>query len=230
MAALIEARDVWKTYHLGDVEVHALREVSLEVHPGAFVALLGPSGSGKSSLLHILGAMDRPTRGNVCLEGQDISTLSPTAQAELRLWRIGFIFQTFNLIPTLTALENVALPMRLAGMGKRKRTGRASHLLETVGLVDRAEHLPKQLSGGQRQRVAVARALANDPALILADEPTGNLDTESGQAVLDLLETVHDQGVTVVMVTHNPELIEHADNVVTIRDGHVATVAAVTRL
>lgn len=223
MAARVEAQNVSKTYQLGDTEVHALRDVNLEIRSGEFVALLGPSGSGKSSLLHILGAMDRPSSGSVLLDGRDISAISDAERTELRLRRIGFVFQTFNLIPTLTALENVALPMRLAGMSKRKRTARASLLLGKVGLADRAGHLPRQLSGGQRQRVAIARALANDPGLILADEPTGNLDTEAGRAVLEVLGALHDEGVALVLVTHNPAMAERADKVLAVCDGKLAT-------
>jgi len=218
---MITMHDVWKTYPLGDTDVHALRGVSGTIEAGEFAVLLGPSGSGKSSLLHILGAMDRPTQGKVEFEGLDISRLSGREQTQLRLKRIGFVFQTFNLMPTLTALENVALPMRLAGAGKRQRLDRAQHLLERVGLGDRARHLPRQLSGGQRQRVAIARALANDPAVILADEPTGNLDSESGAQVVNILKDLHQEGRTILMVTHNAEFSSLADRVLRMRDGQL---------
>lgn len=219
---MITIQDVWKTYPLGDTKVHALRGVSGTIQAGEFTLLLGPSGSGKSSLLHIIGAMDRPTQGKVEFEGVDISRLSARTQTHLRLKRIGFIFQTFNLMPTLSALENVALPMRLAGKGKRERLERAKQLLERVGLADRAGHLPRQLSGGQRQRVAIARALANDPAVILADEPTGNLDSESGTQIVNILKELHQEGHTILMVTHNVEFANLADRVLRMRDGQLA--------
>lgn len=218
---MITVHDVWKTYPLGDTCVQALRGVSVRIEPGEFALLLGPSGSGKSSLLHILGAMDRPTRGQLEFQGRDISRLSGREQTHLRLNRIGFIFQTFNLMPTLTALENVALPMRLAGVGRRERLERAQHLLHRVGLGDRGRHLPRQLSGGQRQRVAIARALANEPAVILADEPTGNLDSESGAQVIDILKELHREGRTILMVTHNAEFAPLADRLLRMRDGQL---------
>ena len=229
MGSAIEVRDVWKTYELGEHGVHALRGVSMRIDAGEFVALLGPSGSGKSSLLHILGAMDRPSAGTVRLEGEEISALPAARQTALRLRRIGFVFQTFNLMPTLTALENVALPMRLAGVVGRRRSERAADLLERVGLADRAGQLPRQLSGGQRQSVAIAPALANDPSLILAndpslilaDEPTGNLDSESGEFVLEILKTLHAGRATIVMVTHNPEMARYAERTITMRDGRL---------
>jgi putative ABC transport system ATP-binding protein len=225
---LISLRDVWKNYALDGWTIDALRGVDLEIAAGEFVVLLGPSGSGKSTLLHLVGAMDRPTRGTILLDGRDISSLPAIEQAELRLRRIGFVFQTFNLISTLNARDNVSLPMRLAGVGRRQRAKRAVQLLEMVGLAERAMHLPRQLSGGQRQRVAIARALANDPALILADEPTGNLDTESGSAVMQLLRATQRRGTTVLLVTHDLGLIEDFDRVLVIRDGRLEPVASWT--
>jgi len=218
---MLNVHDLWKTYAMGEHPVHALRGVTATVHAGEFALLLGPSGSGKSSRLHILGAMDHPSRGGVEFEGREISGLSTREQTRLRLTRIGFVFQTFNLMPTLSALENVALPMRLAGVGRRERLERALGLLGRVGLEDRAAHLPRQLSGGQRQRVAIARALANDPALILADEPTGNLDSEAGAQVMEILKGLHRDGRTIILVTHNAEFTALADRVLRMRDGQL---------
>lgn len=219
---LLEATELWKTYGTGEARVHALRGVSLTVARGEFVALVGPSGSGKSSLLHLIGAMDTPTRGAVSLAGEDLGRLKGSQLTALRLRKLGFVFQTFNLIPTLTALENVALPLQLAGAGMRRSRERAGELLTQVGLADRMGHLPSQLSGGQKQRVAIARALANDPALILADEPTGALDTPNGEAIMALLEELNRQGRTIMMVTHNPDLAGRAGRILRMRDGQLA--------
>lgn len=218
---LIEAKNLWKTYGAGEAQVNALQGVDLRVSAGEFVALVGPSGSGKSSLLQILGAMDTPTKGQVTLAGTDLSQLSRAQLADLRLRRLGFVFQTFNLLPTLTALENAAIPLQLAGTGSRNARVRARELLEQVGLADRLGHLPSQLSGGQRQRVAIARALANDPAVLLADEPTGALDSASGLALMAQLTELNRQGKTIVMVTHNLELARQAGRVLQIRDGRL---------
>ncbi|HYG57184.1 MAG TPA: ABC transporter ATP-binding protein [Symbiobacteriaceae bacterium] len=219
---LLEAKQLWKTYGSGEARVHALQGVSLAVAQGDFVALVGPSGSGKSSLLHLIGAMDTPTRGAVTLAGEDLGRLRGSQLTALRLRKVGFVFQTFNLMPTLTALENVALPVQLAGAGTRQARERARELLTQVGLADRAGHLPAQLSGGQKQRVAIARALANDPALILADEPTGALDTANGEAIMALLEELNRHGRTIMMVTHNEDLASRAGRVLRMRDGRLA--------
>ncbi|WP_199613604.1 ABC transporter ATP-binding protein [Paenibacillus alkalitolerans] len=218
---LIKATNVWRTYGLGETAVHALRGIVLTVSQGEFIALLGHSGSGKSSLLHLLGAMDVPTRGEVIFKGEDIGKMNQRQLADLRLRCIGFIFQTFNLIPSLNALENVEIPMKLAGMKRKAAKEKAEYLLEQVHLADRSKHLPSQLSGGQRQRVAIARALANDPDLILADEPTGNLDSENGDLIVDLLLKLHQGGRTIVMVTHNPELTRDVSRIVYMRDGQL---------
>jgi putative ABC transport system ATP-binding protein len=222
MRPLIQVVDLWRRYQLGDCIVEALRGVTVDFYKGEFTLLLGPSGSGKSSLLHLLGAMDHPSSGTVHYDGIDLSSLGQGRQTDLRLRKIGFVFQTFNLLPTLNVLENVALPMRFAGVNQKNRNEKAAHLLEKVGLGDRLGHLPKQLSGGQRQRVAIARSLANEPALILADEPTGNLDTHSGEQVIDLLLQLRNEGKTVVMVTHNTEYTALADRTVMLRDGQIA--------
>jgi putative ABC transport system ATP-binding protein len=223
MTAIVEAVGLSKTYGTNGVAVEAVRGIDLAIDPGEFVALIGPSGSGKSSLLHMIGAMDRPTAGDVLFEGRSLAQLSEAELSELRARRIGFVFQTFNLLPTLTAAENVELAMRLAGVSRKARQSRARALLEQVGLADRATHRPNRLSGGERQRVAIARALANRPALVLADEPTGNLDSQTGAAILELLRSVcADEGRTVVMVTHDREAAACADRVVAILDGRIA--------
>lgn len=219
---LLEAKELWKTYGSGEAQVNALQRVSLAVAPGEFVALVGPSGSGKSSLLHIIGAMDTPTRGHVTLAGEDLGRLKGSQLTDLRLRKLGFIFQTFNLVSTLTALENVALPLQLAGTGSRQARQRARDLLTQVGLAERTGHLPGQLSGGQKQRVAIARALANDPALILADEPTGALDSANGEVIMCLLKELNRQGRTIIMVTHNQELAGRAGRALRMRDGQLS--------
>ncbi len=216
---IIQVENLWKKYGMKETEVNALQGINLSVNEGEFVALIGPSGCGKSTLLHQLGAMDTPDRGKIILEGQELGKMSGAQLTRVRLHRIGFIFQTFNLVPTLTALENVALPMKLAGMSRRASHEKAGLLLEKVGLKERAKHVPAQLSGGQKQRVAIARALSNDPALILADEPTGNLDSESGETIMQLLEGLNRDGHTILMVTHNPELAERVGKVIRMKDG-----------
>ena len=220
-APLLRLEGVTKIYQLGEVEVPALRGVDLLLERGDFIAIMGPSGSGKSTLLHIAGLLDRPTSGRVLWDGEDVTSFRPARLAELRGRRIGFVFQTFNLMPTLTALENVELPLVFQGVRPRDRRQRAEELLSLLGLGDRMRHRPSQLSGGERQRVAIARALASDPDLILADEPTGNLDTASGQEILGILAQLNEQGRTVVLVTHDPEAAATARAVLRMRDGRI---------
>ena len=221
MDAIVSSKDVWKIFQMNGVSVEAVRGIDLTVEPGEFVAIVGPSGSGKSSLLHLLGAMDRPTKGDVFFGGQALSDLSDGQRADLRLRQLGFVFQTFNLLPTLSAAGNVDVAMRLAGVGRAERKTRTTELLERVGLGERASHLPRQLSAGERQRVAIARALANQPSLLLADEPTGNLDTKTGAGVLELVRALCDEGQTVIMVTHDFRAASYADRVLLLRDGAV---------
>ncbi len=218
---IIEMRGVRKVYDTGKVKVEALRGIDLAVAEGEFVAVIGPSGSGKSTLLNLLGCLDTPSGGSYLLAGDPVADLDRDGLAEIRNRRVGFVFQNFNLLPQLTALENVEMPLLFGGVGGRQRHERARELLEKVGLGDRLEHKPTELSGGQMQRVAVARALAMDPAVILADEPTGNLDTTSGVDVLSLLSELWQQGSTLVVVTHDPALAERAQRTVEIRDGLV---------
>ncbi len=222
MAALIQVRDVWKTYQVGEQQVHALRGLSLEIGQGEYTALMGPSGSGKSTLMNMLGCLDTPTSGRYHLAGEDVGTLDDDALADIRNRRIGFVFQTFNLMPRYTALENVALPLVYAGASKVDREARAREVLEQVGLGDRMDHRPNELSGGQRQRVAVARALVNRPDLLLADEPTGNLDTKTSVEIMALFDEIHAAGNTVVLVTHEEDIAAYARRVVRLRDGVVA--------
>ena len=222
---IVELQRVWKIYRMGRwrrIEVEALRGVDLAVERGEFLAVMGPSGSGKSTLLHLMGCLDRPTKGRVLFEGQDVTRLKPSALARIRNRRVGFVFQSFNLFPALTALGNVELPMIFAGMPRAERIYRAQELLSRVGLGERAKHLPSELSGGEQQRVAIARALANSPDLLLADEPTGNLDTETGRGVLSLLSEANREGVTVAVVTHDPEVAEAAGRKLGLRDGRIA--------
>lgn len=218
---MIELRDVWKIYPKGRARVEALRGVSLVIGEGEKVALVGPSGAGKSTLLYLLGLMDLPSAGHLRLLGQDPRHLPDRARSRLRGRAVGFVFQSFNLIPQLRAWENVALPLRYAGVGLRERRRRALELLERVGLAARAYHYPDELSGGEEQRVAVARALANAPKLILADEPTGNLDSRAGARVLELLDEAHARGATLVTVTHSPEVAARARRVIRLADGRV---------
>lgn len=219
--SVIATRDVWKVYGSGDAKTVALRGVSIEINSGEFVAIMGPSGSGKSTLMHIIGLLDTPTKGQVLVKGEDVSTLSADERAILRRKTIGFVFQQYNLSPSLTALENVELPMIFAGVPKEERRKRARELLEMVDLGDRLDHYPNQLSGGQQQRVAIARALANDPEIILADEPTGNLDTERGERVMEIFHMLNKKGKTIVLVTHDPEVAKHAERIIKIRDGRI---------
>jgi len=219
---LLALSGVTKDYQLGKTTVRALRGLDLEIRSGEVVAIMGPSGSGKSTLMHILGALDRPTKGNALIDASDLAEMKERQLVTLRGKRIGFVFQTFNLIQTLSAQRNVELPMIFQGVSGGERHRRASALLEKVGLGDRVRHRPNELSGGERQRVAIARALANDPEIILADEPTGNLDTETGNAILALLKNLSAQdGKTVILVTHDPEAAEIADRTVRLRDGCV---------
>lgn len=220
-AALVELQGVTKIYRLGEVEVPALRGVDLTVFPGDFLALMGPSGSGKSTLLHVLGLLDRPTAGRVLWEGADVTRLNGGRLAELRGRRIGFVFQMFNLVPNLTALENVELPLVFLGVPWRERRRRAQEILERLGLGDRLRHRPNQLSGGQQQRVALARALVTDPALLIADEPTGNLDSATGREILALFSALNGQGRTIVLATHDPEAAAVAKARLRLRDGQI---------
>ncbi len=220
--ALLDLRGVTKDYPLGSTIVNALRGLDLSIERGEIVAIMGPSGSGKSTLMHILGALDAPTDGEARLEGHDLRELSENELVTLRGRKVGFVFQTFNLIQSLTAQQNVELPMIFLGVKRRDRLERARYLLEKVGLEDRVAHRPNELSGGERQRVAIARALANDPEIILADEPTGNLDSETGATILDLLKRLSvDQGKTMILITHDPDAAAIAHRVVRLRDGRV---------
>lgn len=216
---IIAVRDVTKVYAMGGSEVHALRGVTLEIAAGSFVAVMGPSGSGKTTFLDILGCLSRPSSGDYWLKGQKVSEFSEMRLAELRNHEIGFVFQNFNLLSRANALANVELPLLYDGVGRRERLRRAQEALELVGLGDRLDHRPNELSGGQRQRVAIARALVNNPSIIFADEPTGNLDTQSGQSIMALFESLHRGGNTIVMVTHEPEVAEYAEREISFRDG-----------
>lgn len=219
---VIHLHNVTKYYHMGDNIVKAVDGIDVDVHRGDFVAVMGPSGSGKSTTMNLVGSLDTPTQGHIFLDSVDISSMSESDLAQLRGKNIGFIFQQFNLIPTLTVKENIALPMSLQGIDEFEREDRVIEILKKVELLDRADHYPNQISGGQQQRVAIGRALANDPEVILADEPTGNLDTHTGEKVMDVLQNLNKEGKTIVMVTHDPDLAkEYADIVYWLRDGKV---------
>ena len=220
--AAIRAVDLTRTFEVGETSVEALRRINLEVDKGQFVALVGPSGSGKSTLLNLVGGLDRPTGGRLWIDGEELSASKEKALTEHRRSRVGFVFQSFNLLPRLTAVENVALPLMFVGVSERERLERASELLAQVGLSDRLDHRPTQLSGGEQQRVAIARALVNHPAIILADEPTGNIDTATGAEIMALLRRLNrEQGVTLLLVTHDPEAASYADRVIQLRDGRI---------
>jgi len=218
---IIELKDVKKTYQMGLTEVHALRGVTMHVRQGEFLAITGPSGSGKSTLMHMVGCLDIPTSGSIMLDGQDISKLHESDLAQIRGRKIGFVFQTFNLINSLTAEENVELPLLFQGVSESERRKRSKAILEKVGLAERAGHRPMQLSGGEQQRVAIARALSGEPDMLLADEPTGNLDSKKGAEIMDMMNALNKEGVTVVMVTHDPILAKKAKRIVRIKDGIV---------
>jgi putative ABC transport system ATP-binding protein len=220
-APIIEIEGAWKTYPMGTQVVHALRGLSVEIERGEYVAIMGPSGSGKSTLMNVIGCLDTPTKGRYVLDGEDVSRLSDNALADVRNRRIGFVFQTFNLLPRQTCLQNVELPLVYAGVPGRERRRRAAEALESVGLGDRMTHRPNELSGGQRQRVAVARALVNHPAILLADEPTGNLDTATSQEIMRLFEQLYRRGHTLLVVTHEHDIAHHARRIVHLRDGVV---------
>tara|TARA_B100000315_G_C14560983_1_gene580581 strand:- start:70 stop:744 length:675 start_codon:yes stop_codon:yes gene_type:complete len=216
---IVSLDDVWKIYVMDQVEVPAVRGISLSVNKGDFLSIMGPSGCGKSTLMNLIGCLDRPTKGKVYIKGKDISKLSDNKLALIRRDQIGFVFQQFNLISRLSALENVVLPMWFAGLDKNKRIKRATNLLKKVGLEKRITHKPTELSGGERQRVSIARAIANNPEVILADEPTGNLDSKSGKEIIDLLETLNNDGKTIIIVTHELEFARRAEKMIKLKDG-----------
>ncbi|MEZ5056808.1 MAG: ABC transporter ATP-binding protein [Saprospiraceae bacterium] len=221
--SIISTKNLRKTYQMGSTVVHALQDISIDIQKNEFVALMGPSGSGKSTLMNVLGCLDTPSEGEYFLNNINVSTMDDSELADVRNKQIGFVFQTFNLLPKLSALDNVALPLVYAGISKAERTEKARRVLESVGLGDRIDHKPNELSGGQRQRVAVARALVNDPAIILADEPTGNLDSKTSVEIMALFEEIHQAGNTVILVTHEPDISEHAHRIIRLRDGLVET-------
>ena len=218
---IIETHSISKRYVMGSEVIEALKSVTISVRKGEYVAFMGPSGSGKSTLMNIVGCLDTPTAGRYILNGQDVSDMSENALADVRNKEIGFVFQTFNLLPRQTALENVALPLIYAGYSKADRTEKAMQALRNVGLENRAHHRPNELSGGQRQRVAVARALVNDPSILLADEPTGNLDTKTSYEIMDLFDQIHSKGNTIIMVTHEEDIAQYAHRILRLRDGLV---------
>ena len=219
---VVDAKDLKKVYVMGDVEVHALRGLSIQIERGEVLSIMGPSGSGKSTLMNTLGCLDRPTSGEYYLDGEPVAEMNDDQLADVRNRKVGFVFQSFNLLPRATALSNVELPLRYSAVSGRERRERAKAALETVGLGDRIYHRPSELSGGQQQRVAIARALINNPAIVMADEPTGNLDTKSGDEIMDvLLKLNQEMGTTLIIVTHDPEVAEQTKRIVTIRDGVV---------
>src|SRR6187551_1809018 len=219
MQAIIHLNNIKKNYFLGKQVIEVLKGITLDILKNEYVALMGPSGSGKSTLMNILGCLDTPTTGSYVLNGNDVSRMSDNDLAEVRNKEIGFVFQQFNLLPRLTAAENVALPLVYAGMPKKQRIEQAMHVLEQVSLVDRSKHRPNELSGGQNQRVAIARALVNNPSIILADEPTGNLDSKTSYEIMDIFEQIHSTGNTVVLVTHEEDIANHARRIIRLRDG-----------
>jgi putative ABC transport system ATP-binding protein len=219
--ALIETVDLWKTYVMGAEEIHALRGVSIQIERGEYVAIMGPSGSGKSTLMNLIGCLDTPSKGSYLLNGKQASQMNDDELARIRNEEIGFVFQTFNLLPRATALHNVELPLIYAGITRKVRTERANQALDKVELGSRKTHRPNELSGGQRQRVAIARALVNNPSILLADEPTGNLDSKTGDEIMNVFARLHEGGNTIVLVTHEPDVAIHAHRVIHIRDGQV---------
>ena len=221
MSSIIHLEQIRKSYFMGKNQLEVLKGISLDINKNEYVALMGPSGSGKSTLMNIIGCLDTATEGKYVLNDQDVSKMEDNALAEVRNKEIGFVFQQFNLLPRLTALENVALPLVYAGMSRKRRNEKAMHVLEMVSLTDRSHHKPNELSGGQSQRVAIARALVNDPSLILADEPTGNLDTKTSHEIMDIFGKIHSEGNTVVLVTHEEDIARHAHRIVRLRDGMI---------
>jgi putative ABC transport system ATP-binding protein len=218
---VIQTEELWKTYEMGVEQLHALRGVSIEIHKGEYVAIMGPSGSGKSTLMNLIGCLDSPSKGSYWLAGRLVSQLDDDELAYIRNKEIGFVFQTFNLLPRATALHNVELPMIYNGTGSQERLERAKNALAQVDLKDRMLHKPNELSGGQRQRVAIARALVNNPSILLADEPTGNLDSQTGEEIMTLFARLHGQGNTIILVTHEPDIAAHAHRVIRLRDGKI---------
>ena len=223
MKEIIQTTNISKVYRMGSEIIEALKSISITVNKGEYVAFMGPSGSGKSTFMNIVGCLDSPTNGQYILNGHDVSDLSESELADIRNKEIGFVFQTFNLLPRASSLENVALPLIYAGYGKSEREERAHQALKSVGLGDRAKHKPNELSGGQRQRVAIARALVNNPSIILADEPTGNLDSKTSYDIMSLFQDLHDSGNTIIMVTHEDDIAHYAHRIVRMRDGLVET-------
>ncbi|MGE0392307.1 MAG: ABC transporter ATP-binding protein [Vicinamibacterales bacterium] len=219
--ALIETRDLWKSYRMGDEEIHALRGVSIAIERGEYAAIMGPSGSGKSTLMNLIGCLDTASKGTYLLNGKEVSAMNDNELARIRNEEIGFVFQTFNLLPRATALQNVELPLVYAGVPAKERIARAKQALENVELGSRMQHRPNEMSGGQRQRVAIARALVNNPSILLADEPTGNLDSKTGVEIMALFERLHEAGNTIVLVTHEADVAAHARRAIHIRDGQV---------
>ena len=219
--SLIETADLWKTYEMGSEQVHALRGVSIQIERGEYVAIMGPSGSGKSTLMNLIGCLDTPSKGSYMLNGKQVSQMNDDELARIRNEEIGFVFQTFNLLPRATALHNVELPLIYAGISGKLRSERATQALDKVELADRMSHRPNQLSGGQRQRVAIARALVNNPSILLADEPTGNLDSKTGVEIMSLFARLHEAGNTIILVTHEADIAAHAHRVIYMRDGQV---------
>ena len=219
--ALIETHDLWKTYVMGEEEIHALRGVSIQIERGEYVAIMGPSGSGKSTLMNLIGCLDTPTKGSYLLNSKEVAAMNDDELAQIRNEEIGFVFQTFNLLPRASALHNVELPLIYAGISGKERKEKARQALEKVDLMSRATHRPNELSGGQRQRVAIARALVNDPSILLADEPTGNLDSKTGNEIMGVFDRLHQAGNTIVLVTHEAEIAAYAHRVIHIRDGQV---------
>jgi putative ABC transport system ATP-binding protein len=218
---LIETRDLWKTYVMGEEEIHALRGVSIQIERGEYVAIMGPSGSGKSTLMNLIGCLDTPSKGSYLLNDKEVASMNDDELAQIRNEEIGFVFQTFNLLPRATALHNVELPLIYAGVSGAARKDKAKQALEKVDLMARASHRPNELSGGQRQRVAIARALVNDPSILLADEPTGNLDSKTGNEIMGVFDRLHESGNTIVLVTHEADIAAYAHRVIHIRDGQV---------